>query len=85
MAEETTAVAPETAAPETAQSSGGSGGQPAGSPESSLADIMAGASDTKPAGEAGNGGDAGGKPEGAKVPAWHEQLPPELKGNAGLA
>ena len=80
MAEETTAVTPDTA-----QSSGGSGGQPAGSPESSLADIMAGASDTKPAGEAGNGGDAGGKPEGAKVPAWHEQLPPELKGNAGLA
>jgi hypothetical protein len=46
---------------------------------------MAGASDTKPAEKAGNGGDAGGKPEEAKVPAWHEQLPPELKGNAGLA
>jgi hypothetical protein len=46
---------------------------------------MAGASETKPAGEAGNGGDTGGKPGEAKIPAWHEQLPPELKGNAGLA
>jgi hypothetical protein len=78
MADQTAAVTPETA-----QSSGGSGGQPAGSPES-LSSIMAGASDTKPA-EAGNGGDAGGKPGEAKVPAWHDQLPPELKGNAGLA
>ncbi|MDR1239560.1 MAG: hypothetical protein LBK27_05570 [Treponema sp.] len=52
---------------------------------------MAGASGTdpqgspKPAAEAGNGGGAGGGTEGAKAPAWHEQLPPELKGNAGLA
>jgi hypothetical protein len=46
---------------------------------------MAGASDTKPAGEAGDGGDAGGKPGEAKAPVWHEQLPPELKGNPALA
>jgi hypothetical protein len=46
---------------------------------------MAGASDTKPEVKAGDGGDAGGKPGEAKTPAWHEQLPPELKGNAGLA
>jgi hypothetical protein len=52
---------------------------------------MAGASETdqtgspKPANEAGNGGDAGGKQTEAKAPVWHEQLPPELKGNAGLA
>jgi hypothetical protein len=90
MADEHTAVSPETAAPGTAPESGGNGGQPAGSPES-LESIMAGASDTnpqgsaKPANEAGNGGAAGGVPGEAKVPAWHEQLPPELKGNAGLA
>jgi hypothetical protein len=89
MADGTTAVAPDTAAPGTASSSGGSGGQPAGSPES-LSSIMAGASETnpkdspKPADEAGNGGDAGGGTEGAKAPVWHEQLPPELKGNAAL-
>jgi hypothetical protein len=46
---------------------------------------MAGASDTKPGDKAGDGGDPGGKPGEAKAPAWHEQLPPELKGNAGLA
>jgi hypothetical protein len=80
MPDETTAVAPTTAS-----SSGGDGGQPAGSPESSLASIMAGASETKPGGEAGNGGAAGGQQGEAKAPVWHEQLPPELKGNPGLA
>jgi hypothetical protein len=45
----------------------------------------AGDPDTKPAGVAGNGGDTGGKPGEAKIPAWHEQLPPDLKGTAGLA
>jgi hypothetical protein len=52
---------------------------------------MAGASQpdpggqAKPAEEAGDGGGAGGAQGGAKIPAWHEQLPPELKGNTALA